>query len=194
MSRNIKKVYFVLCEGASERAYLQELNRFFNKENYPFTLVPKSLGGGAYRRVVKKYKIEKKEHAKQPVLIWIDKDMYQRNDNRNWELYRNKPKDIPDFYFSYMNFEDFLSLHHPEWSKKWQKICLKRNHFQHPMYEREYLPLWLNNIYSDYKKGELPFHIDSEALNCLFDNISDEADPEHFACFLKQLCSGHLDK
>ena len=105
MSRNIKKVYFILCEGASERAYLQELNRFFNRENYPFTIVPKSIGGGAYRRVVKRYKIEKKEHAKRPVLIWIDKDMYQRNDNHNSDLYLNKPKEIPDFYFSYMNLE-----------------------------------------------------------------------------------------
>ena len=193
MSKNIKKVYFVLCEGSSERAYIQELNRYFNRENYPFTLVPKSLGGGAYKLVIKRYKLEKKENKRIKFLIWIDKDIYKRNDNRNQDQYLNKPKNIPNFYFSYMNFEDFLSLHNSEWAKKWREICEERNHFEYPMYEREYLPLWLEHIKPYYKKGELPFPITSEVLNCLFENVSDEKDQEHFAYFLKQLCLSYLE-
>ena len=51
------------------------------------------------------------------------KELIKRNDNKNQDQYLKKPRNIPNFYFSYMNFEDFLALHNKEWAEKWKEIC-----------------------------------------------------------------------
>lgn len=51
-NRNI----IVVCEGASEKAYIQELNRYLEEEDIPLHFIPRPSNGGQYASVVKKYK------------------------------------------------------------------------------------------------------------------------------------------
>jgi hypothetical protein len=130
---------------------------------------------GHFKEVRKKYKCEKKKNKKSKLCIWIDKDIYKRNENRNNDEYIKEPKSIPDFRFNYFNFEDFLILHLDRNSiLEYQKKCEDKNHFNIPMKVEVYMPL-IKNIFSGYKKGTLPadFVISEESLKRLFLNNQD---------------------
>jgi hypothetical protein len=98
-NRNI----IIVCEGPSEKAYIQELNRYLEEEDIPLHFIPRSSNGGQYSPVVKKYREVRKDNRTARIRIWVDWDRYRRNDNADMDNYRKKSNDIPDFLFSYMN-------------------------------------------------------------------------------------------
>ncbi len=179
---NLNQIIIIVCEGVSEKAYIQELNRIFKEKEYNFKLVSKISEGGQYQTVINKFKSVRTINPKDKIYIWVDYDLYKRNDQGCFDKYRDKPKDIPDFLFSKMNFEDVLILH----SEKiildnWLKQCYKRNHFERPLQSAEFEPLFNRfcekyfNI--SYRKGEIPFEMDEEKLLTIFNNIKTKAVP-----------------
>ena len=164
-----KRPYIIICEGNSEYAYIQKLNRFLVENNYNFTLIAKIVGTGHYKSVQKKYLYEHKNNSKLPIKIWVDKDTYVRNDDGDKDNYARKLPKIPDFLFSTMNFEDFLALHTDKRTlENWFQICSRKRHHLSPMKETEYLPLVKEHLFSNYSKGDIPFEITSERLEQLF--------------------------
>jgi hypothetical protein len=177
------KAIIVICEGESERAYLQELNEYL-REQY-VSLVPKLAGTGYFNEVVRKYKEECKRNKGNKknfyeYYIWVDKDIYERNEQKNMTKFNDlKYENIVDkFRFNIFNFEDFLMLHYSrDKILEYQKKCEKHNHFRSPMKEKEYLPLFKETCDENYEKGSLPkgFEISEESLKRLSKNNKDES-------------------
>lgn len=161
----IKEIYFIICEGNSEFAYIQELNRYLENNNYLFILNPIRIGNGHFKAVRKKYNDFKKANPRnQNIIVWVDKDVYIRNDNGDKKAYENK-WDVPNFIFNLNNFEDFLVMHMPTHIlEKWQDICRKKKHFEKPLCEDEYLPLYQKSVFPKYEKGNIPFEIKDEYI------------------------------
>ncbi len=171
MSYIAKKTYVIVCEGNSENAYIQELNRFLDDGDYSFTFVSNPIRNGHYKAVTSKYQDVKRKSPRSDIFIWVDKDTYQRNDDNDGDNYSRKPSKFPDFMFSFFNFEDFLVMHMDEMIVlKWQDICEKHGHFENPMYSEQYMPLLRENIFPNYKKGEIPFEITKENFENLLRN------------------------
>lgn len=182
-NRNI----IIVCEGASEKAYIQVLNRHLEEEDIPLHFIPRPSNGGQYSPVVKKYREVRKDNRTAKILIWVDWDRYQRNDNDDMDNYRKKPNNIPDFLFSYMNFEDFLSMHRKRSEmQRWWTSCVSRNHFSSPSHSNEYMPAFKAFIGETYEKGDMPIDIDCHSLENLRTHQNDSSVP--FKCdFAKEL-------
>lgn len=153
----------VVCEGKSERNYLAALNRLLRDSDIGITLVypkpgkkePKD-GGGHFKIVQRKYKEYVRNNRHVHPWIWVDWDLYCRNDQDCMKLYQTRAKGIPDFLFSIHNFEDFLVLHNStNRVHDWLKVCREHNHFNSPMHSSEYMPLFKMQ-FPEYKKGRLP--------------------------------------
>ncbi len=187
-----KSSYIIVCEGVSEYTYLQKLNRFLRANGYSFTFVSKVVGSGHFKEVQKKYRAERRNNHAFPIQIWVDKDTYIRNDAGDKKSYEQKNKTVPDFLFSCMNFEDFLTLHmERDVLEKWYRVCCKVNHHRVPLREKVYLPLLKKHVFPAYQKGDIPFDITLERLQCLFKH---KDVPEYcfrcgFADFLENLMS-----
>jgi hypothetical protein len=176
-----RKSMTVVCEGASEKAYIQELNRYLEEEDIPLHFFPRPSNGGQYTQVVRKYKEARKNNHTARILIWVDWDRYRRNDNADMDNYRKKSKDIPDFLFSYMNFEDFLSMHLDRGEmEEWWTSCNGRHHFDTPSHSKEYMPAFRSFIGETYEKGEMPIEIDCHNLGNLRSHQNDPSVP--FKC------------
>ena len=164
-----KRPYIIICEGNSEYAYIQKLNRFLVEHNYDFTLSARIVGTGHYKEVQRKYRKEQKNNPNLPIKIWVDRDTYFRNDEGDGYNYEHKSSKIPSFLFSTMNFEDFLALHTDEKTlENWFQVCSRRHHHSRPLKEIEYLPLVKEHLFSNYNKGDIPFEITSDKLERLF--------------------------
>lgn len=163
-----KKIVYVVCEGSSDAKYLLWLSGFFKNNNIPLVLQPHSVGTGDFSSVKAKYKNvfrkASQDGSKPEVIIWMDKDIYLRNDRRNGIKYKQKTN-LPDFRFSYMNYEDFLTLHDDELLGRWTAVCHQENHFSIPMKAERYERLFKAHVFSGYQKGSLP-----EEFVCLDDN------------------------
>jgi hypothetical protein len=175
---NLNSRYIIICEGKSEDAYIQELNKYFREKNIisSISLVSKPVGGGHYAAVVRKYKEEfKKNKSRFRIWIWVDRDIYERNEQKNCDKYSKRPKNIPDFCFNIFNFEDFFILHYPKDKvSNYRKLCEDKDHFKNPLHSEDYMPL-IKKVIEGYKKGSLPndFTISTEILNNLFTNNKD---------------------
>ena len=122
-------------------------------------LYPRNAGNGHYTEIIKKYKKEFNTNKKSNFIIWVDKDIYIRNENKNMDRYRLKPKNIPDFTFNFCNFEDFITLHlEYKLINCWETICKNKNHFENPMTSDQYEILFIENIINNYEKGIFPFN------------------------------------
>jgi len=168
----LKKIIVVICEGKSEMAYLQELNRLFREENIALAFKVVTSNGGNFSRIIAKYREERAKNRKQEIVIWVDKDIYCNGSN---DAKKFEDRYHPDFFFNHMNYEDFLVLHLAEKDVlKWQVICNKHNHFTKPMHSAEYCPLInQNNIFGDqaeYTKGSIPFDLSLKRLEQAFGN------------------------
>lgn len=160
MMYTLLTVIWVACEGKSEKAYLAELNRLFQESGVPIILKDEVAGGGSYARVTKAYKTAQKNSGTRKVgshtpltWIWVDSDLYERNEKDCDDLYKKRKSRIPDFLFSCHNFEDFLVLHlADEQVAQWINLC---NGGTVPLHERDYLPL-LPALFPDYQKPNLP--------------------------------------
>lgn len=167
-------VYKVICEGVSECNYLLHLQRVLNALPFPEgcfaplrliaspkRLDPKTLksigvGSGVYGNVISDYQSEFKNNKTLPFIVWVDDDIYVRNDHDCQVNYNAKPSGIPDFSFSVHNFEDFLALHHPDDKfEEWKREFACTTHFNHPLHSVDYMPHYLK-VFPDYRKGELP--------------------------------------
>jgi hypothetical protein len=164
MANSLIKTYIVVCEGYSEQAYIQKLNRFFEANDYSINFVAQLVGSSHFVTVKNKYETVRSANKRSAIYIWVDKDTYIRNDKGDSIKYQNKKKNIPDFYFTTCNFEDFLVMHLPD-SKlnAWHNICQKRNHFMNPMIAKDYVPLF-QNIIPGYSKGDVPIEINEDSL------------------------------
>ena len=83
------KSIIVICEGKSETKYLQELNRFLreNSAENSIVFVPKTVWTGHFTEVVKKYRDERKLNKKANIEIWVDYDIYKRNEQKKlWQI------------------------------------------------------------------------------------------------------------
>ena len=123
------KQYIVICEGRSELVYIQRLQSFLDEQStgwdVPLKFMPVDNGNGSCGKVISGYKKQRKENKRTKIEVWVDYDLYQRNDNSCMDQYRLKPKGIPDFKFSYHNFEDFLVLHMDEETVQVWRDCVQ---------------------------------------------------------------------
>lgn len=164
----------VVCEGASECNYLVHLQRLLRelplradggvpltliglpKDSDPLTLQQKGVGTGVFGKVVMAYKCEHRKNPSARILVWVDDDLYVRDDKACGTDYARRPSGIPDFSFSAHNFEDFLALHFPdEQFEAWKNMFAETGHFQVPLHGAEYEP-YLQQVWPHYKKAELP--------------------------------------
>ena len=160
----------VICEGDSEKAYIQNINRILHyKNSYGGALFkPIPVNTGYFDKVKIKYRTEKKNNQNSTIVIWLDYDIYKRNSKKCMDFYMNR-KGIPDFLFSHMNFEDFLILHENEETiSKWKK--LSGDHFEEPMQSSEYQNKF-KQIMPNYKKGELTPPIDKNRFETMLRNL-----------------------
>lgn len=174
--------YIIVCEGASERAYLQRFQSFLDRQpllsdtfETPLKLIaPRRAiaGGGKFSILKKRYAETRKDSPKVAIQIWADFDLYHRNDQQSADDYANKPDGIPDFLFSYHNFEDFFALHSDgDTFQKWLEFG-NMGHFTKPLHSADYLPK-IKIIFPDYAKGNLPADfITWDSLNNLKRNSS----------------------
>lgn len=186
--------YLVICEGASEFAYTQELNRFLNENSQPLTLSPHNAESGSLK-VIRKYCRARKRGVK-AAIVMLDYDIYKRNDNNNLNLYQQHKDRLPKFCFQYFNFEDFLLMHHsPAVLEKWRNRMKDSGHYTNPLHENEYLAVFRRFVYEHeselqfscaYQKGDMPFVLTSGRLRNLFaNNRHSELPRSDFATFLQ---------
>ena len=180
----------VICEGASEENYIRELNKFFRENTVDIILHPEPVGSGVYSQVYKKYKEVKRGNKHQKIIIWVDWDIYKR-DGSQLVAYEEKPKSVPDFKFNYCNYEDILVLHKSlNVIRDWESVCIRYNHFEVPMTNNIYMPLFLEKIFSTYRKGDFPIEpLSVEILSLLFRNNNDRSIKFHsdFISFIQNL-------
>lgn len=176
-----RSIYIVVNEGASERTYLQSLRSFFANrmplDEYfcpRLDLIPKvtngGIGGGAFPLVRKTFRVCRQIDRHASIVIWVDADIYVRNgtvsERRNAEAYARKGN-LPDFFFSVMNFEDFLALHFDDdLFDRWYDELEASGHFDTPLsgeaYAPVFAPIWTSQIarlgisQTEYAKGDLP--------------------------------------
>lgn len=163
----MNKVIIVICEGPSERAYIQELNRYLKENDILIRFIPKSSDGGQFSKVIKKYKEVKKDNPRESIAIWVDKDRYLRNDSKDMDNYKKKPSSIPDFLFTSMNYEDFLIIHmEDQVLNKWLSFCVSKSHFISPLHSKDYLEEY-KKIMKSYSKGDFPIELNDSSLQLL---------------------------
>ena len=186
--------YIVVCEGNSEYAYIQKLNRFFAENGYACIINPKRVDCGHFNEVQRKYKTEKKNNPRTTIYIWVDKDTYVRNDCGDKDKYESKANNLPKFMFSTMNFEDFLAMHQDAKTlDNWYQVCSRQKHHINPMTEGIYIALVEQHLFKDYKKGDIPFDITEDCLKTLFvNNKGKHMFRCDFADFIEMLISKHM--
>ena len=193
-----KRIIFV-CEGKTDCAYLHAVQRFiendisiavYGEPKLRFIPDPDPLGAGTgkYDTIVERYNKAVQEFAPDPVNIWVDADIYIRNEELglnsgkfNFTEYQNRPSNIPVFHFSYHNFEDFLALHYEESVfNVWKQTVLyavshntSRSHSEYPLIRSEHAPLF-QKVFPRYsKRKSIPFDITIDRLVNLRRNVND---------------------
>lgn len=194
----VKKI-IIVCEGKSDYSYLNALQRFIDNElplpkgqvDTPLRFVPcpdpYGTGTGNYEKIIQIYREIVEDFAPDPVEIWVDADIYIRNEpypsdssKHNGDEYRNREQNIPIFHFSYHNFEDFVALHCDAVTfAKWKANVLcavsgatKQTHRDCPMSSSEYAP-HLQAVIPHYSKRKIPFSMSIERLANLRRNLQD---------------------
>lgn len=176
--------FVIVCEGESEHAYLQRLQRFLDAQELPRgTLFETPLRfisskrltaqGGSFIQIKTRYNAALRDNKNSSIEIWADFDLYHRNDQECAEKYRTK-KGIPDFRFSFHNFEDFYALHFGDAAlQDWLKFGAQagKGHFFAPLHSKDYISE-INRIFPGYAKGALPADFVSwTSLKNLKDNL-----------------------
>lgn len=185
------EMIILLCEGPSEYAYIQELNRYLRENEYNFKFIPKPIGTGFYSEVQKKRKEVRKDNPRTPIKIILDDDIYVRNEGSREQDNSTKFAESgfkDEFMFNAHNFEDFLMLHYDdETLNQWLAKCTETNHENIPMHSEQYMPL-IKGMFPNYEKGELLFSpINQEKLDNLFRHNEDNSIfiKSDFATYLK---------
>lgn len=160
--------FIIVCEGQSEWAYLKRLQGFLDDQATEagqfqpplIFMAPESsvVKSGQFKMLVKQFKSKRQENRKANIQIWADFDLYHRNDANCATSYTRKPQGIPDFLFSFHNFEDFFALHFTgEQFQDWLAFggTGGTRHFTTPLHSREYMPE-ITRVFPNYSKGNLP--------------------------------------
>ena len=160
--------HIVVCEGESEWAYLQRLQGFLDDQELPLGAFETPLQfiapergivkSGSFGKLKSRFLKTQRYNKRSAIAIWSDFDLYHRNDNKCAEQYAAKPAGIPDFHFSFHNFEDFFALHFDgEALEEWLRYGSPRGrrHFTYPLHARDYVRE-IERIFPGYKKGGLP--------------------------------------
>ena len=171
--------YLVVCEGASEANYLAQLNRILAtlpppnglwgrplRFNLPILgeascdkiteYAGRCVGNGKYSSMLKAWKKVVNDNPSTSKLLWCDWDLYARNDDGNMEAYQHKSARVPDFHFSFQNFEDFVAMHfEDDGFNAWIAEMAKKHHWRVPLHSESYLPLFEQYL-PQYEKGCLP--------------------------------------
>ena len=178
MALSQNRFFIIACEGESEVAYVQELNRLFRELEIATTLQPVCIGSGFFSNVVTAYRNTRKNNPRTPIYIWVDWDIYARNDRKCMEAYSCKLNGIPDFHFSRQNFEDFLATHLSEDELEcWIEVCRQNGHLQIPLHSETYVTLMENILFPSYVKGTLPFDMTEGRIEQMLDNQCNAAMP-----------------
>ena len=150
--------YFIICEGKSENNYLNIINRYFRDNNICKQIIIKTLTGNTDIKNLKNYVKEFSKSKPDSIYVWLDKDISYNNKKNiitNIEIInKNRKQAKIDIKYSYMNFEDFLSMHFEKECKDLQNILEKKQHFTKPLNSEEYLKIFMK-IFKEYKKGDL---------------------------------------
>jgi hypothetical protein len=157
--------HIIVCEGESEWAYLQRLQSFLDQQPLadgdfepPLRLIAPErviVKKGTFGALKSRYNKTRRQNKKSSIQIWADFDLYHRNDKHCAEHYAHKTAGIPDFLFSFHNFEDFFALHSDgERFQEWLGFG-NRGHFTTPLHSDGYLPE-IKRIFPGYGKGDLP--------------------------------------
>lgn len=166
--------HLIVCEGKSERTYLQRLQSFLDQQEVQGSgfetplrfIAPKRVivKTGTFGKLKSRFNQARKENRRSSIQIWADFDLYHRNDKKCAELYAKKTAGIPDFLFSYHNFEDFFALH---WDAPFLDDWIRfgnEGHFNSPLHAEGYLPE-IKRIFPGYSKASLaPDFITWDAL------------------------------
>ena len=168
------RIIHVVCEGHSEVAYLNELNKLFRENGGNIVLKPYRAVNGSYLEIRKKYREVWRNNRNADICILVDRDIYERSPKESCLYSHHLDDHLPDFLFNYMNMEDFLVLHLPyESVLRWHSICKSRHHFETPLQADAYMSL-LNSssVFTDgkYRKGMVPFEVSLNRLGLLFSN------------------------
>ena len=195
----LKKPYLIICEGDSEFAYIQELNRFLNEQGLSIVFVAHNAGGGGFknlRQVCRTLKTRRNGRT----FIMADKDIYYRNDNGNGSMYEKERDTVPPFLFQTWNFEDFLLMHFPvAVISAWRDETEHCGHRMQPFHSDDYMSIFsafcdgnktaLNFIFP-YEKGDIPFTLTKQHIDKLFENNTQNSFPHsEFADMLTALIS-----
>lgn len=195
----MEKRFIFVCEGKTDCAYLHALQRYieddipietYGEARLRFVPEPDPLGSGSgkYDTIIKVYNDVIKDADSDPVNIWVDADIYIRNEELtlnsgkfNFTEYQKRPSCIPAFHFSYHNFEDFLALHCDEVEFNiWKNSVLlaigeatSKPHCSYPLTRSEHAPLF-QKVFPRYsKRRPLPFAITTKRLANLRQNLED---------------------
>ena len=171
--------YLVVCEGASEAAYLTLLNRRlallpppaelrgrpvrFNLPRLGTASIDRTsayagrcVGSGRFVQLEKAWRTVRQGNPATTIVIWTDWDLYARNDDQCRTCYDAKRPTMPDFHFSFQNFEDFLAMHWEDVAfRQWREELSSENHWTAPLHSEKYLPRF-QKVFADYRKGALP--------------------------------------
>ena len=157
--------HLIVCEGESEWTYLQRLQSFLDQQPLadgafepPLRLIAPErvvVKNGTFGRLKSRYNKLRQQNRRSSIQIWTDFDRYHRNDKSCADQYAHKAAGIPDFLFSFHNFEDFYALHSDGAPfQEWRQFGW-RGHFTTPLHAEGYLPE-IQKIFPSYSKGDLP--------------------------------------
>ncbi len=160
--------HIIVCEGESEWAYLQRLQAFLDDQEVPAGAFESPLlfigpehaiaKTGTFGKIKSTYNKTRSANRGRSIQVWADFDLYHRNDKKCATHYAAKTSGIPDFFFSFHNFEDFFALHFDGTAlAEWLKFGgpSGHRHFITPLHSDGYLPE-IKRIFPDYAKGGLP--------------------------------------
>jgi hypothetical protein len=170
--------HVIVCEGDSERAYLQRLQSFLDAQPLPSKTFEPPLQfigpmnatakTGSFGKIVNTFNKTRRNNKRAPSIhIWADFDLYHRNDGCCADQYAAKPAGIPHFLFSFHNFEDDRLDMWPRFGSP-----QGRNHFAAPLHKEGYLPE-AGRIFPGYRKGEMsPDFISWASLGNVKNNLA----------------------
>lgn len=189
-------IYLIVCEGDSEVAYVQELNRYLNEQGKPIVFLPVNAGGGSFRTIRQCCRTRKTQRNGRTFVL-ADKDIYVRNDNGSGVSYEKEKDVLPPFLFQSWNFEDFFLMHFPaQVVAEWREISGSSGHRQSPKHSQEYAPIYAAFCHAHqdtlrydlpYEKGDMPFAITQQHVENLLVNNGQDFPHSDFAELIRRV-------
>ena len=181
-----KKPILIICEGDSEYAYVQEVNRYLNDAGSRRVFIARNAGGGYFGNI-RQYCRALKTKRNGRTFVLADADIYERNDRGCGDQYAAEKEIVPPFLFQRWNFEEFLLLHcSREVVLDWLEIAKASGHLASPKHSEEFMPIFADfcEAHADrlgfvlpYEKGDVPFPLDATRIANLQANTAEFSHP-----------------